>query len=267
MLYKQDSLVKLATSLKINFRTFKKYLNKCIELGMIKSQGEHLYVINYRDLIKNWCGIDSEHNKKLQKFFTHVFIFNKTDYGKKNPSFKDIYNQIIDSVIIKNFQQQEYKINKQKKTLDLYQKSSKEGCHPTSKREYKLLKSLVKEAAQRGLTTEQYIKRISKKTDWYIKTGKNHISKLIGMSSSTGQIRLKKLQKENKIQREIILVNTGLPVIDECFQILKKETKHLIVPKGNVLFISKGSRIGMDTYYLANDYSVEKIGLNSSNRY
>ena len=262
MIYNEESIVQLSSDLKINFRTFKKYLDASIKHGLIKKQGNHLYAIKYRYLISEWSNLNGQ-DKNLQKFFTHLYAFKKTKYNKV-PSFKDIYNQVVESIIFKNFKQQEYKILKEQEKIEIYRNSLKSGCNPVDRRSSKILKSLTKEASQRRKSTDAYVKCMEMKKDKYIKTGKNHIAKLLGMSSATGQRRLKKLETSEKVQREVIRVNTGLPAINECFDVLKEEKKLIsstatIVPMNKTLWLCKGSKITLNPIYMDDFYSVGKI--------
>ena len=265
MLYKKEALHKISSDLGMNFRTFKKYFDKCVSLGFIKHQGTHFQAASYSQLIKIWEDpfLNTEdhtlQDRKQQFFLRHLYVFNKTSY-KKRPTFKDVYNQIIDSVIIKNFKQQEYKINQEKEKISVYKrtKTSRLGSNKgDNRKQLTALKALAKDAAKAKMSTDDYVKSMSGR-DNYIKTGKTHISKLIGMSASTGKRRLKSLEESKKIKRERIVENTNLPGLHECFDVLRSESNHFII-QGKKLHLSKGSKIGLKTNYIRKKYSVKGV--------
>jgi hypothetical protein len=256
MVYNDESFRKLASDNNINGRTFKKYFNLCKKEGIIVGQGEHYNVIAYHKIINVWQSKfdnSQEYNKECD-LFSHLQIFNQTTYKKK--TFKNIYNQILDSIIIKNFKQQQYRINEVKQWIGIYNKSF-DGNKNLNKYEQKQTKLLMQRAASFGMSVDAFIKRLNE-CDIYIKTGKFHAAKKVNMSASTGTRILKRLQTEEKVYREIVVLPTNIKVNHAGFDYLKAQNKEqtIIISEGEFM-VAKGSRIEMNTFYMDNCYSIE----------
>lgn len=259
MLYSDESERKLSRDLNLNTRTFKKYYNACLNEGLIVKQGTHFNVIGYAKIIENWRNKFKEVDDSKSEFlFSFLQIFNCTTYKQK--SFKDIYNQILDSIVIKNFKQQEFKIKETKQTLAIY----KEGTLLGSKKklnthEQKKLKNFAKKANSLGFSADRYFECLSN-ADIYIKTGKDHTAKQIGMSSSTGTRILKRLQAQGKVYRETVMLHTNMPVNNAGFDYLKSLNKETTIVQSQGEFIlSKGSRIDLNTEYMELFYSIPSL--------
>lgn len=258
IVYNDESFRKLASNNNINGRTFKKYFNLCIKEGIIVKQGIHHNVIGYYKIIKLWQSKfdnSQEYNKDCD-LFSHLQIFNQTTYKKK--TFKNIYNQILDSILIKNFKQQQYRINEVKQWISIYNKSF-DGNKNLNKYEQKQTKLLMQRAASFGMSVDAFIKRLNE-CDIYVKTGKFHASKKISMSASTGARILRRLQTEEKVYREVVVLHTNVSVNHSGFDYLKTQNKEqtIIISEGEFL-IAKGSRIEMNTFYMDNCYSIESV--------
>jgi hypothetical protein len=181
LLYKNESIVNRCKELHIGFNTFKKFKQICLENSLLKEVNGHLIFVKMLDILTFLNdGIICEKNLTFNRF---VLFFNYITYD--NISYKNIYNQIRKSLVLKNYKQQEYNIKRNKSFI-------KDLGHGNKK----AIKVLIKQARSLGKSTAEYLKCLPKHKERIV-SGKNHISKIIGMSPSTGQRLLKELsQKE-----------------------------------------------------------------------
>lgn len=180
-LYQNESSVKRSKELGVSFNTFKKFKVICLENSLLKEVNGHLIFVKMLDILTFLNdGIICEKNLTFNRF---VLFFNYITYD--NISYKNIYNQIRKSLVLKNYKQQEYNIKRNKSFI-------KDLGHGNKK----AIKVLIKQARSLGKSTAEYLKCLPKHKERIV-SGKNHISKIIGMSPSTGQRLLKELsQKE-----------------------------------------------------------------------
>lgn len=246
-IYTSENLTQVYKSLKMSYNTFHKYFSICIKEGFIIEDKGAYRAIKLRTAMQ-------------QLDLTNLKFFHQTEYDCEI-TFKNVYKQIQDSLLIRNFQQQQYKIEQNKDFLKVYYKKSKnrvksEVFYTTS--EKRVLKKLIVCARKAGMSTDKYIKRIEESSK-EILTGKFHASNILGMSPASGANALKRLSK-SKIQREKVSIKSDLKMTDHSFEILKAENPNtVIVPTRKGFFLSKGSIINLDTLYINNNYSIYNI--------
>ena len=183
-LYKNESMSIRCKELGIGFNNFKKFKQLCLDNSLLREVNGHLIFIKMLDILTFLNdGVVSEKNLTFNRF---VLFFNYTTYNIL--TYKNIYNQIRKSLILKNYKQQEYNIKRNKSFM-------KDLGHGNKK----AIKLLIKQARSVGKSTTEYLKCLPKHNQRIV-SGKYHVSKIIGMSSSTGQRILKELSKKEVIR-------------------------------------------------------------------
>lgn len=240
-IYGWESTVILAKSFGMSFNTFKKYFNLCLSKKYIVKKGNNYQAIGLTKVIKKF---------KLE----HLKFFKHTEYSE-TPSFKDVYKQIQDSILIKNFTQQDFAIKKDLESLKSYEISLYNRT--MSRDQKKSLKRLVKKAGKLRLSTDELVKRMYKNINT-IKTGKNHAAKLLGMSTSSGKNILRRLSKDNKIEVKIIQEKIRMDVNHASFEYLKKKHKCVVIPSNGFFWLSIGREVSLDTKYMTDSYNTKE---------
>lgn len=176
-LYKNESLVKRSKEIGIGFNTFKKFKQICINNNLLREKDGCLIFVKMTEVLTFLNdGVVAEKNLIFNRF---LLFFNYVKYDVV--SFKNVYNQIRKSLVLKNYRQQEYHIKRNKSfKQDLRNGNSK------------AIRILIKKAKEAGLSTSDYLKSLPKFSERIV-SGKYHISSIIGMSPSTGQRLLKEL--------------------------------------------------------------------------
>lgn len=229
-LYKNESISLRAKELGIGFNNFKKYKQICLDNSLLRvtTKGS-LVFINMKDIMTFMNdGVVNEKNLTFNRF---VLFFNYTSYEKV--TFKNIYNQIRKSIVLKNYTQQQFHINRNQLLLD-----------SLSHRNTRAIKKVIKLASKANMSTEQYIKSLPNKNNTIV-SGKYHVANLVGMSSSTGQRLLKELSKK-EIKRTIIkeLLSTSLNRVEyDYYTDLYSTTTHMVIPSNKCIYLYKGSTI------------------------
>jgi len=122
-------------------------------------------------------------------------------------TWEKVYHQIQHSLVLKNFKQQQYRIEKWKDTEDAYYRI---GDRITSeKKRNSILKKVAKCAAALGITTDDWMKRARTKNKQYIVSGKTHMARLLGMSESSGGRILRRMHKLGIITRTVVMQVLG----------------------------------------------------------
>ena len=229
-LYSNESITKRVKDLGIGYNNFKKYKQVCLDNNLLRvtSKG-NLVFIKMRDIITFMN--DGVFDTKNLTFNRFVKFFNYITYEKL--SFKNIYEQIRKSIVLKNYAQQQYNINRNQLLLD-----SLSHCNTRA------IKKVIKLASQASMTTEQYLKSLPNKNNTIV-SGKYHVANLVGMSSSTGQRLLKNLSKK-EIKRTIIkeVLSTKLNRAEyDYYTEMYSNTDYMVIPSKEVLYLYKGSTI------------------------
>lgn len=219
----------LAKQLGISYNSFKKYQKLAIENGLLQQCGMHLQAIKLVEVIKRL-------NLNIDKY---NLFFRWYKYTKK-PRFKDIYDQIVKSIILKNYRQQEFHILKKQNQLSILSND----C--TQEGKLKVVKSLCK----KGGNFEQGVTCMLEDIERGIVSGKNHVGALIGYSGTSGARWLRKLVREGNITRKIIKTFLRLPFTHCGFDTAKAQYCFgTIVPSSTLkrFILYLGSRIELTT--------------------
>lgn len=149
----------------------------------------------------------------------------------KEVSFKSIYQQIQVQLVKLNIDSQNYYNNKIKSAKVLLE------TNRFSSGKASLLKSAS--ALVGGMSELQSIGF----SGLHAKTGKYHLSKLLGCSPSTGLNRLRKWKTNNIIERTVVKVNLNIPASNAAHDLLKNDYKHLLINGSGKYYIQAGSII------------------------
>lgn len=243
-LYRNESISKRVKDLGIGYNNFKKYKQICLDNNLLKvtSKG-NLVFIKMKDIMTFMNdGVVNEKNLTFNRF---VLFFNYTTYEKL--TFKNIYNQIRKSIVLKNYSQQQYKIDITQDLIKTYYNKDYRNTK-APKANYRTFKRISKKAAEVSMSSNDYMKSLSLKNRDYIVSGKHHISRLIGMSSSTGQRILKELSKK-EIKREVIKETLSTILsrdIYDSYVDMYKNTTYMVVPSQDKVYLIKGSKITLN---------------------
>ena len=248
-IYKNEKVYKIANKLKISVTTYKKLLAICISKRYIIEFKYGYQAIKLLTIMKD-----------LGKF-KYISFFKYYKWSAA-PSYKDLYTHIQDELLLLNFKQQEYRIEKRKEIFTAFKESSRQyskepQCCPstdqvepkslTDKKRKAIIKKTIKTAEKEGLSTEEYLDKItSEKNQKTIVSGKHHASKILGMCSSSGTRALKRLVERNKINRYNTTIKVNAIVNNYTYDGLKAAYgKATIIPvsRKNCYYIYLGSRI------------------------
>lgn len=240
-LYKNESITKRVKDLGIGYNNFKKYKQICLDNNLLRvtSKG-NLVFIKMKDILTFMNdGVVSEKNLLFNRF---VLFFNYTTYEKL--TFKNIYNQIRKSIVLKNYAQQQYNIDITQDLIKTYYNKDYRNTK-APKAIFRTFKRISKNAAKVSKSSDDYMKSLSLKNKTYIVSGKYHVANLVGMSSSTGQRLLKDLSKK-EIKRETVKVTLANSLSKEVYNSyldMYKNTKYMVIPSNNRIYLIKGSKI------------------------
>lgn len=186
-IYHIENKKTLAKEMGISYNSFKKYLLEAVKAGVLIQDGETLRAMHFVGCI---------HTLGLQtRIKRHEDIFKNFNYEVLN--FKNVYEQVVFSVALRNFKQQAYKIERN----DLLLSNPIDDCTQKAKR--KALKALMKQAEKDGVTTDSKLSYIKKNRTKVIVTGKYHVSNIIGCSPQSGLNWLKKMHNKKIIKRRV----------------------------------------------------------------
>jgi hypothetical protein len=191
----------------ISFNTFAKYR------AIARKEGFFIGFGNTERLIKIVTIIDA-----LDIDITRHHRFFREEYEKgEKVTFKKVYERILQSYLMVNYQSQQYKIDKKKHTLELLNQldNSFQACSSPQRqidvdRQYKSLKRKYK-----GDSIKEIKSRISKGFNDRIVTGSYHAANLIGVSHTTANKKLWDLHNRKKLHREV--VESYLPEYNSIF--------------------------------------------------
>jgi len=236
---KQAHLGDFSSKIGISYNSYKKYRRICLNLGLLKVVKGHDVYVGIQRCIEVLG---------LPKINKHVHFFNKCKHTKID--FITIYNTIVKAITLNNFQQQKFNANKSK-DLKRVTKLIRKNRNIASAKDRMTVKCIAKNARYHNLSTLEYCDSILlkeiKTTEDSIKTGKYHLSKLLGLSPSTGINILKSMVKDNTVKRTVIKFNISkLDYTNDSFDYLRNTyPQFTIIPySSNKSFnVYKGSRI------------------------
>lgn len=212
--------------------SFSKYFKLCRDLGLMRELKSNYQLIGLPEIIRK-LGLDLDR---------HCRWTNYDEYEKV--TFKSVYDRVVFSPIIKNFNQQQYKINKKQKRLERVFSNSNLSM------DQKLTKRIAKEAARAGVTFESYIERMLDSFTRTIVSGKYHVANLIGYSATSGSRWLRKMVENGIIDRKVKWKDAGLPVTHASYDVLIEERRrengsYAVIPSSRGFRLSLGSSINL----------------------
>lgn len=225
--FQGENQIDLAKQLGISYTSFKKYKTYCIENGILVEYGVHQQFIKLTKAIE-LLKLDVN---KYHKFFSWKHYTSLT--------LKNIYEEIVQELLLVKFKQQQFRIDKKQKELSKVQQV--ENSKRTDPRK---VKPLLKKYG----SIEKAKSSISKNFTNSIVSGKNHVASIVGCSPATGKNLLKKLHNKNVITRTIVFEKLNYEYNTYSFDMIKATNKQwTIVPstKNQCFYLSKGSLISL----------------------
>jgi hypothetical protein len=226
VLYGQEGGKSTAKALGISYNTFKKYKKQSISLGILNPMGTHYQFIGIRKIV-TILELDDCLNKHT-RWFRHA--------GYTKVSFKIIYNQIKDILVLNNYKQQDHQIKTHSYEMGVF---IAKDCNSILNGKQR---SVYKKLNKRGET----LTSLRSRTKDTIVSGKNHVARILGMSASTGSRLLHKLHTSKRIERKVVKTRIDLPFSHASFDYIKENwNKCIILPISSLsIFLHfKGSSI------------------------
>jgi len=221
-IYTLENKKEFCKQIGLSYNTFKKYFEYCKQKGLF-NETQGAYQFKKINEVASLLNIDIK----------HIEYFKWSSYEK--PSVNAIYNKIVDGVVLLNFKQQQFRIDKKKKELSKVEKiQNRKKTHPA------VVKSVVKKYGSVVKAKNSICRNFTPQ----IVSGKRHVANIVGCSNATGINILKRLVKQNLITREIKFEKLNLPYSHLGYDQAKTK-KGIIVcsPKLQTLFLSLGSII------------------------
>jgi hypothetical protein len=175
----------MSKKLGMSYNTYSSLLKESLELGIIKPSGKHFQVIGL---------IDSIGKLELLEYVTvHQDFYKRAYFEFKN--YKQVYEELVKLVALHNYKMQAYNIEQK----DILFSKNKED----RKKRNKILKKCCKKAAKTGICTDDYLKNLKVNRKRNIVSGKFHLGKVLGYSSSSGSNWLRKMHNDETITRKV----------------------------------------------------------------
>lgn len=175
----------MSKKLGMSYNTYSSLLKESLELGIIKSSGDNFQVIGL---------IDSIGKLELLQYITvHQDFYKRAYFQFKN--YKQVYEELVKLVALHNYKMQAYNIE-QKEIL--FSKNKEDRF-----KRKKILKKCCKKAAKDGISTDAYLTNLRVNRKRNIVSGKFHLGKILGYSSSSGSNWLRKMHNEATITRKV----------------------------------------------------------------
>lgn len=191
-----ENKLKRSRDLGIGYDNYKKYLQFLLDnnLTTTNTRGDVIIISMLKVIAWANDGVVKQRNLQFNRF---IKFFNYTTYEKI--SFKAILNKIREELIMRNYSQQQWNIDR---NTTLY-----EGVANCTQA---VIKKVRNNAKKNGQNIDKYIDFLAISKDKKVVTGKHHVANIIEMSSSSGSRLIKKLVTESKIHRKIkrVLIST-----------------------------------------------------------
>ena len=232
--------VSLASRMGMSYNTYKKYKRSSLQLGLFTTVGSSVRAVG---LVKALKILSLENIDKHNRFWRGVQY--------KKMSFNEVYKTIVDGIVLKNFKQQKYKIEKNKEKRIIARKLLSNG--KMAAKDLPLVKKIQKEARETGVETNLYVKGMlgkeSKNSNNVVITGKFHVGKLTGLSSSSGSNILNRIVKEGKVKSRRIIKRfiSNINYSNNGYEVVNDLYSGVVIPsiKYNNYSIIKGSEIDL----------------------
>lgn len=219
-IYGHEKKYILAKELGISVNTYSKYLSECLRLQLCRRSGEG-YVFNGLKFAITALFGDCLSDYKYVRFFRGI---------DQKKDFNTILERIKFAVAECNFKRQQYRIKEITDVVEWLNRPNKENKYNKAKRI----------ASKLGCSISE-ITRISKKLSLYIKTGKKHLSNLLGCCTASATRYLHKWDGVF-IKRTNIFKSFDIVINEETFQIMNNTFNHVKVI-GNKFKIDIGSKV------------------------
>lgn len=223
--FSNETYSDISKKLGISYNTLKKYTLFCKEKNLLIPYGDHF------QFVKLTSAIDI-----LKLDLNQFCSFYKWKHYEKL-DFKIIYNEIIHSRLLLNFRTQQFNISKKRKFAEkVKQIENSKKTHPS------VVKSIIKKFG----SVRKAKSSISKNFTEQIITGKNHIAKIIGCSTSSSKNILRRMCKQKLIKRTVICQRLKTPFTFTGYDNIKQKNL-CIVPskKDKCFYASRGSVVSI----------------------
>lgn len=227
MFHFQEKYHNLAKELGISKNTAKKYIIQLKNLGLIKPTNGRESIIKLTDCIKVLLG------KENSDYRAFKYVRFMRGYNYPTLSFKEVYKAIQIGIVKLNINQQEYWNSKVLKAKESLLKNR------ITASELRSAKAITKRLGLPNISALQCIND----GDYVAKTGRNHLSRLLGCHSSTGSKRLRIWAKEYIIERKVIYKDLGIISTHATFDLLKNKYSKLFTNKSGMFYVILGSTV------------------------
>jgi hypothetical protein len=241
---KNDKSYKVAREIGISSVSFNKYLKRLKDIGLFNPVNNSIVKFT-KCLEVLFPDVEfvkrAERKKGMQIYYKIVYYIKIFKYRNKNVCFKTFKERIEYALVEANYRQQEF-ITGKFNVLN----AVRGNCLKTGDK-----KKLDKLKKFHGVDNIKDLECISLKAG-IIKTGKNHLSSILGCSASTGSNRLRKWAKEGRFKRKIISeIIDGIPVSPIGLETVKQQY-------GNNVVIVKGKYVRYIGSVITFPFSLEK---------
>jgi len=237
-IYSKDKAYIVAKDIGMSPTTYKKYLNKIKDLGLYNFENNSIVSIpKCLEILFPEINFIKKiiRTKGVRNYERVVYYIKFFKYCNKATDFKGFKDRIEFALAEANFRAQQY-IAKKFEIVELIKNANR-----LQRVDLRRLKSLKK---FHGTDDLKVVENIARKSNT-IRTGKNHLGKILGCSPSTGLQRLRKWNQQGRFKRTIIIVYFHMHVCEESERFIKsksKKYKHLIpISSGYKCYI--GSKI------------------------
>ena len=221
--YSKERKYITARQIGISVNTFSKYLDKLTKMGLIRTLSNGCKIFD--KLSKCIKSILGKEDKSFKAFRFVSF--------KKDASFKAVYASLQAEILRLNITHQEYRNGAILRAKQAFSENSINKGDWVNIRQ--VSKQLGFERVDQVLSIDESKHRS--------KTGKNHLSNLLGCSPSTALKRLRNWHRDGIINRTVVTKEL-LPANPGSFDLLKSEYNYLLINRNTGMYFAQiGSTI------------------------
>jgi len=201
----------LAKKIGISVNTFSSYLEYCLKKGYAVKKGDTIQFIKLIKIITDIFGYKRLNSYRHVRFFKHC--------ATEDMNVSSIYEKIKWEMAKLNFNQQQWHNDRLQKAYDLSQNCQKQ-------KSVRFIQKIARKYY--GTSSIEDFKSICDKKKFIVRTGKCHVSKILGSSTQTGARLLKLWTKDGFITREIVRKFYKVFLDEELEDILETRYTHVL---------------------------------------
>lgn len=225
----------LAKEIGISVNTFSSYLKYCLDKGYAVKKGDTIHFVKLRKIIIDIIGIKKFNSYRHVRFFKHC--------ATEGMNVAAIYEKIKWGMAKLNYNQQQWHNDRLQKAYDLSQNCQNQ----------KSVNFILKIAKYYyGVRSYEKFKSICDGKEFHVRTGKCHVSKILGSSYQTGARLLRSWTKDGLITREIVKKffrsNLDEAILKEC----EEEYSHVVemsmgyqCTMGSIVVLTRVDEVGV----------------------